>query len=215
MNDYPKFGVWPDGYYLAFNQFAAGSGNWAGQGVAVFERSRMLAGTADARMLYIDMASDGSLGGMLPSDLDGTAPPAGAPNVFMQFDDTPDQLQIWEFRTNWSVPSASFSKVGNFATAAFDPNLCNYSRNCIPQPSRLAKLDAISGSLDVQASVQEPGGSRGVGRESHGGRGLGPGGGALVRGAEGRRGLLAVSAGHVLAGFDQPVDGQRRDGRRG
>jgi len=25
MNDYPKFGVWPDGYYMTVNQFSAGS----------------------------------------------------------------------------------------------------------------------------------------------------------------------------------------------
>jgi len=61
-----------------------------GQGVAVFEREKMLAGQA-ARMIYFDKASDASLGGMLPSDLDGQAPPAGAPNVFLQFDDSPDR----------------------------------------------------------------------------------------------------------------------------
>ncbi len=44
MNDYPKFGVWPDGYYMAINQFAAMTGSWAGQGVAVFEKDKMLAG---------------------------------------------------------------------------------------------------------------------------------------------------------------------------
>src|SRR5690349_7548676 len=44
MNDYGKFGVWPDGYYMAINQFTAGSLSWAGQGIAVFERAKMLVG---------------------------------------------------------------------------------------------------------------------------------------------------------------------------
>ena len=151
MNDYPKFGVWPDGYYLAINQFAAGSGTWAGQGVAVFERAKMIAGDTSARMIYRDMASDGSLGGMLPTDLDlaGTqAPPAGAPNLFIQFDDGPDQLQVWQFAANWTTPAAStFTKVATLPTAALDSNMCGYTRACIPQPGTTAKLDAISDRL--------------------------------------------------------------------
>jgi hypothetical protein len=147
MNDYPKFGVWADGYYMAFNQFAAGSGAWAGQGVAVFERDKMIAGTA-ARMVYIDMASDATLGGMLPADLDGQSPPAGAPNLYMQFDDNPDQLQLWAFHADWTnAANAGFTKIGTLATAAFDSNMCNGSRNCIPQPGTTAKLDAIADRL--------------------------------------------------------------------
>lgn len=109
MNDYPKFGVWPDGYYMTMNQFASHTGTWAGQGVVVYERSQMLTG-GNARMIYIDTAAscvggtepECVLGGMLPSDLDGPIPPAGEPNHFMQFDDdawgySPDQLQIWDF----------------------------------------------------------------------------------------------------------------------
>ena len=37
FNDYPKFGVWTDGYYMSYNQFAPGTLAWAGQGIAVFE----------------------------------------------------------------------------------------------------------------------------------------------------------------------------------
>ncbi|MCX6544633.1 MAG: fibronectin type III domain-containing protein [Acidobacteria bacterium] len=148
MNDYPKFGVWPDGYYMSFNQFAARSGKWAGQGAAVFEREKMLAGDPTARMIYFDMASDSSLGGMLPSDLDGAPPAAGEPNVYMQFDDSPDQLQIWQFHADWkNTANSTFTKAATVGTAAFDPNMCNYARGCIPQPGTSAKLDAISDRL--------------------------------------------------------------------
>jgi hypothetical protein len=147
MNDSPKFGVWADGYYMAFNQFSENSDRWAGQGVAVFERDKMVAGTS-ARMIYVDMAKRATLGGMLPSDLDGQAPPPGTPNVFMQFDDSPDQLQLWAFHADWANPgNASFSKVGALAVAAMDPDMCGYNRNCIPQPGTTAKLDAISDRL--------------------------------------------------------------------
>ena len=154
MNDYPHFGVWPDGYYMSVNQFNAGSLNWGGQGVAVFERDKMLLGQV-ARMVYFDLlAVDSNLGGMLPSDLDGaTPPPAGAPNAFVVFDDnawgySPDQLQYWNFHVDWTTPASStFTKGAALGTAAFDANLCGYARNCVPQPGTSARLDTISDRL--------------------------------------------------------------------
>ncbi|MGH9194823.1 MAG: hypothetical protein ACRD1T_03680, partial [Acidimicrobiia bacterium] len=46
LNDYPKLGVWPDGYYMTVNQFEK-VGNeffYAGVGVVAFERDAMLNG---------------------------------------------------------------------------------------------------------------------------------------------------------------------------
>jgi hypothetical protein len=150
MNDYPKFGVWPDGYYMSINQFTncnIMTCSWGGEGVAVFERDKMLLGQT-ARMIYIDMASDASLGGMLPADFDGTPPPAGSPEYYMQFDDQPDELQLWEFHANWTTPSAStFTRAKLLPTAAFDSNMCGGSRNCIPQAGTSVKIDAIADRL--------------------------------------------------------------------
>jgi hypothetical protein len=154
LNDYPKFGLWPDGYYMAFNQFQCSifGCSWGGQGVVAFERSEMLNG-GNARMVYFDLESvDPNLGGMLPADLDGPEPPMGAPNPFVQIDDnawgySPDQLQIWNFLVDWANPNAStFTFDRALDTESFDSNLCNYSRSCIPQPGG-AKVDAISDRL--------------------------------------------------------------------
>jgi len=110
-------------------------------------------------MIYFDKVSDASLGGMLPSDLDGQAPPAGAPNVFMQFDDSPDQLQLWEFHADWAnTASSTFSRKALLSTAAFDSAMCNYSRNCIPQPGTSARLDAISDRLMYRLQYRNFGG---------------------------------------------------------
>lgn len=155
LNDYPKFGVWPDGYYMSINQYKCRfiSCSWAGQGVVAFERDKMLNGQ-QAQMVYFDLETvDSNLGGMLPSDLDGPAPPAGAPNYFAQVDDhawgySPDQLQIWDFHVDWSNPgSSTFTKWGNLGTAAFDSNMCSYSRNCVPQSGTSVKVDALSDRL--------------------------------------------------------------------
>lgn len=155
LNDYPKFGLWPDGYYMSTNQFNCNVVNcsWAGAGVVVFERDQMLLGGV-ARMVYFDLNSvDTNLGGMLPSDLDGPAPPAGAPNHFAEIDDdawrySPDQVQLWDFHVDWTTPgSSTFTKWGSLGTASFDSNLCNYSRSCIPQRGTTVKVDAISDRL--------------------------------------------------------------------
>ena len=161
MNDYPKFGVWPDGYYMTMNQFAAGTGAWAGQGVAVFERSVMLNG-GNARMVYIDTYAGcvvGTepfcyLGGMLPTDLEGsTLPPTGTPNIYTQFDDnawgySPDQLQTWTFSVDWTAGTGTFAHLIDLPVNAFDSAVCtNYSRNCIPQQGTAVGLDALSDRL--------------------------------------------------------------------
>jgi hypothetical protein len=147
LNDYPKFGVWPDAYYMTVNQFEASA--WAGQGVAAFERDQMLVG-APARMVFFDLYEvDGTLGGMLPADLDGPPPPLGSPNPFALVNDNiwEDQLQIWNFWVNWASPSSStFIFQKTLSTASFDSNMCSGARNCIPQPGGSA-VDAISDRL--------------------------------------------------------------------
>ena len=159
MNDYPHFGVWPDGYYMSVNQFDGVSSGWEGAGVAVFERSQMLQGLP-ARMIYIDTgAVTLNYGGMLPSDLDGPAPVAGTPNYFMEWDDSTwlsdpaDTLRIWEFDTDWVTPgnttfglNANFDPNAKIETANVAP-LCSGTRNCIDQPDTTQNLDAIADRL--------------------------------------------------------------------
>ncbi|MBI3173982.1 MAG: hypothetical protein HYZ25_09695 [Chloroflexi bacterium] len=149
MNDYPHFGVWPDGYYMTVHEFAGGA-TWAGQGVAVFERDKMLTGQA-ARMVKFNLyATDPNMGGMLPTDLDGPAPAAGTPNYFVEPDDNAggfaqDQVQVWAFHVDWAnTANSTFTRAATLATASFDSNMCNGSRTCIPQQGTTAKLDAIA-----------------------------------------------------------------------
>ena len=152
LNDYPKFGVWPDAYYMTINQFTAISLQWAGQGVIAIDRARMLAGQP-ATMVYFDLSStDPNLGGMLPADLDGPSPPPGSPAYFMQVDDdawgyAEDRLQLWRFHVDWANPSASsFTGPALLTTAPFDSDLCGYAP-CVRQPDTTARLDALSDRL--------------------------------------------------------------------
>jgi len=123
MNDYPHFGVWPDGYYMTVNQFTATG--YGGAGVAVFERDSMLAGDAGARMIKFDTQNVSpiwsNLGGQLPADLDGfDTPPPGTPGFVLQWDDSSwigdptDTLRIWEVEVDWGAGTGRMGLSGNY-----------------------------------------------------------------------------------------------------
>lgn len=161
LNDYPKFGVWPDGYYMTANQFANGS-SWAGAGVMAFERDKMLLGQTAQTVYFNLFGVNPNFGGMLPSDLDGPPPPAGSPNYFLEMDDSAwippaDAIRLWKFAVNWTTPgSSTFGLAGQpnavLDTAPFAPMPCVNvgSRDCIPQPppgTASSMLDALGDRL--------------------------------------------------------------------
>lgn len=167
MNDYPKFGVWPDGYYMSANQYAAGALTYAGVGVAALERSQMLAGNP-AQIIFFDLAAvNPNYFSLMPSDLDGPAPPTGAPNPFINWEDGSffppnDAVRVWDFSVDWVTPANStFGLSGNpnvtIPTLNVDPNMCNFARNCIPQPGG-TPVDAISYRMMYRAQYRNFGG---------------------------------------------------------
>jgi uncharacterized repeat protein (TIGR01451 family) len=159
FDDYPHFGVWPDGYYMSINQFDETTDfEYAGPGAVAFERDAMLRGDM-ARMVYFDLSTTlgQQYGGQLPADLDGlTLPPAGAPNVYAEADDNAagfatDRLSLFDFHVDWATPANStFSGPTAVNVAAFDSVFpCadadgdGAARNCIPLKEGPG-LDAIS-----------------------------------------------------------------------
>ncbi len=153
MPDYPKFGIWPDGYYLSVNQFISGS-SWGGVGASALERSKMLTGDPTARMVYFDLGGTSDPSGMLPSDWDGTtAPIAGEPNYFTYFNDwsspTTDYLKIWQFHVDWTnTANSTFSEAFSLVAAPFKSEICSADRGqCIPQPGTTVKLESLSDRL--------------------------------------------------------------------
>jgi hypothetical protein len=173
LNDYPKFGIWPDGYYLSVNQFDGTTGNWAGGGALAFERQKMLAG-APAQMVYFDLFSvNPAFGGMLPSDVDGFTPPSpGEPNHFAEVDDsswwTPsppsDAIRLWDFHVDWAnTANSTFGLAGQpnqILPISFDPFTCTYNTltgdvvSCVPQPGTSQNLDAIWDRLMYRLSYR-------------------------------------------------------------
>ena len=166
LPDYPKFGIWPDGYYLSVNQFEDGQ-TWAGAGVMALNRDAMLAGVSDAALVFFDLGASAEPVSMLPADWDGTvAPPAGEPNSFVYFNDwsspVEDYLKIWQFSVNWTNPAAStFTAAASLTTAPFESQVCADSMMlCIDQPGTGIRLMSISDRLMFRLQYRNFGGYR-------------------------------------------------------
>lgn len=152
LNDYAKWGVWRDAYYMTANQFDAQTEDWKGTGVLAFERDKMLQGQAP-RVVYFNLGVT-DWGGMLPSDIDGEPPPNGTPNYFVEIQEHDwdpiniprDRVMVWRFDVNWDHPKQSmFTNIAKLGSKKFNGNLCNLQRGCIPQPGNAPRLDAIAG----------------------------------------------------------------------
>ena len=138
FEDYPHFGVWPDGYYMSTNQFTGNT--YDGPRPYVFDRTSMLQGLTATFQTTANAL--GPIAGFLPSDLDGTTPPpAGAPNYFLAFG---SPMEFYEFHVDWATPAnTTFTNVTNLANAPFT-RLCPSTESCIPQPGTAVGLDALA-----------------------------------------------------------------------
>jgi hypothetical protein len=158
FNDYPKFGVWPDGYYATYNSFPdPGSSQFNGVNYCVMDRARMLTGDAAAQQCIL--IHDNGMGGLVPGDVDGyLAPPAGEPNTAVGFGR--DVLTFYRFRVDWENPLNSFVEPTTVPVAPF-AEACFTSRggNCIPQPGTgTPTLDALGDRLMYRAAYRNFGG---------------------------------------------------------
>ena len=135
--DYPKYGVWPDGYYFSANRFTSGFvGTYAG----VMERDKMLVGD-NANMVIFSVSPSISYS-LLPADCDGTTPPpAGAPNYFVQASGG-SGLDLFELHVDWANPSSS-----TFTGPLTIPTSPYSFVNGIPQMGTSTLLDDLSDRL--------------------------------------------------------------------
>ncbi len=155
MNDYPKMGVWPDGYYITFNQFDyASQGNYAGAGVVVLNRDALLSGASEGQVDGIRW----DLGlvnpyffSLLPAHLQGSQQPVGgAPCPLMELES--DGLSLWNVHVDWANPEASTIGLDGqpdqfIPVSPFDYDMCGGDRYCIRQKATSSRLDAISSRL--------------------------------------------------------------------
>jgi hypothetical protein len=131
LNDYPKLGVWPDAYYMAFNEFDAIFGIFDGASPCAFDRTSMLVGSPAEAVCFYPFSNEASL---LPSDLDGATPPAsGEPDFYVGSLNGSSRFHLWKFHVDFSTPNNStFSGPTSLKVARYS-EACG-GGNCIPQP---------------------------------------------------------------------------------
>ena len=151
MPDYPKLGVWPDGYYLSVNSYTAGTQKWEGPMMCVLERDSILKGKS-ARI--ISFQQDKAIRPVMPADLDGPPPPIGTSGCFLAVQEDAagaanDQLQLFQLHVDWAdTAKSTLNGPTSMNTAAFDMNICGESGSaCIHQKGTSRKLDALSNYL--------------------------------------------------------------------
>jgi subtilisin-like proprotein convertase family protein len=144
--DYPKYGVWPNAYYVGANE-----GGTAGRRpFYAMDRQKMLAGLpATMQRMTIANLAGFSFQMTQPADLAGTdAPAADAPGLFMRHRDdeahnagsnnpAADFLELYEFNVDWTTPANStITGPINFSVSEFSSDLNGLSAfQAFPQPS--------------------------------------------------------------------------------
>ena len=108
--DYPKIGIWNDGYYMTANNNFYINSQWDfhAVGVSVFERDSMLAGSPNARKIFFDFYPNTEPWSVLPVDFDGNPPPGGTPAYLSCYKEgSPDKIMIYMVQTDWAHPAGS------------------------------------------------------------------------------------------------------------
>lgn len=141
FNDYDKFGVWPDAYYGSYNLFSHGL--FRGANACAYQRSAMLAGKAAEAICFLKSTEFG----LLPSDLDGAAPPpAGEPDFFVALFTT-SLLHLYRFHVDFVTPSNSkLAGPVSIAVKSFT-QACAAAGTCIPQAGTSDELDSLGDRL--------------------------------------------------------------------
>jgi N-acetylneuraminic acid mutarotase len=131
--DYPKFGVWPDAYYMGMNVFNASGTAFLGPQPFAFDRAAMLAGNPATFVTFRDPSFfNPTSDQFMPADLDGVVtPPAGAPNPFMSTGTNPT-WPLYRFHVDFGTPANSTFTLAATLTPAPFSVICGGGA-CVPQ----------------------------------------------------------------------------------
>lgn len=160
MPDYPKIGIWPDGYYMSANRFGINYPySYKGTYAAVYDRTAMLAGNSSAQMiLFSNGTSTSAPYSMLPSDCDGSFPSMGTPNYFCFDNDndtywSADRVKVWAFYADWTTPSNStFTQSASLTPASFNSSFSG--SYAIDQPGTTQDLGTLADRMMFRAQYR-------------------------------------------------------------
>ena len=157
VNDYQKLSVWSDGYYMTDNTSSTNK-------IYAFERAKMLAGDASAKILAFPLPGIVTSGFYSPQFLtlsDTNAPaPGNVPVVYMQDDAwggvSQDHVKLWNLNVNWTTPASStISQPVQLNTQPFIGVFDGGSFYNLPQPNGGATIDALQATIMNQAQFRK------------------------------------------------------------
>ncbi|NIA04116.1 MAG: T9SS type A sorting domain-containing protein [Nitrospiraceae bacterium] len=160
LPDYPHFGIWQNGYYMAVNDDDSPD-------VFAFDRDAMINGDADPQMVAFDNDWRPNSGFHIiqPLDNDGDWAPSGTPGQFITIDDDAwgssqhvndgkDELWLFELDVDWDDASnATFDRTQVLVTADFDSDMGSGMDN-VAQKDESQKVDAIAQILMYRAQYR-------------------------------------------------------------
>ena len=167
FNDYGKLGVWPDGYYTAYNIFGGSpAGGNTGAALCVSDRVKMLAGDPSATTLCAPIGFYAGGAAFLPADLDGTTLPSTTAQggIFIRSNVT--TLRMLKLKPNFAAGTVTITDGfggaagSNISLAVGATTLpCNGSGGtCISQVGTTNKLDTLGDRLMYRAAFRNRGG---------------------------------------------------------
>lgn len=158
--DYPKYSVWPDGYYMTANKFQ-------GNTTYVLERDVILAGGTNPQIVGFNLPgivnNPNSVRSPNPAHLLGTNFTPGLPGQIVYFQDdgwsgaiTFDHLKIWEITMDWNnTPNSSISSPLEIPTLPFDSVFAPFGTGDVNQPGTSQKIDIIGGVISYMVNYRE------------------------------------------------------------
>jgi hypothetical protein len=124
LNDYPKFGVWPDGIYMSANLFGYPAGGaFQGFHMWALNKQQMYAGAPSPQV--VEFSGDTSDFTVIPANsrLQAGTPPAGSPEYFVSTEQFLNAVSVYKFHVDWDkVSTSTFTGPSTAATPTCWPN---------------------------------------------------------------------------------------------
>ncbi len=161
--DYPKYGIWHDGYYITTNIVISGGQSNPSDVVFVMERSKMLTGQTDVGFQGFPLPTLRTNGFYSPQFLsvaDGNMPASGPATVVYFQDDSwrnvnDDHLKLWSLSVDWVNPAnSSISQPAILTTSDFNSVFDGGDFSNLPQPAG-DNIDAMQGTVMQQAKYRK------------------------------------------------------------
>jgi hypothetical protein len=135
----PRLGVWPDAYYVSFNQSSITLVE--GPDFCALDRARMIAGQAATKQcIHLRDPNTPGFFYSQPAQLMGsTPPPAGAQGLFLQWGNVTflsanPTLNLFKLRVDWATPANTrLTGPTSITLPVTDPSACFGEDYCVPQ----------------------------------------------------------------------------------